>query len=333
MPHKSQAKPDVLSYGGFTRSEPLPVTDGIRARSQRGAFTHTWWASAWEQALLGVMDGNRLARGKSYARRGQVTELVVTPGHIDARVQGSRQRPYAVRVDIAPLSDVEWARAIDAMAQQAGYAAQLLNGEMPHEIAGLFEQLGAPLFPSVEGDVALSCSCPDSAVPCKHLAAVLLLVGESLDDDPFLLFTLRGRTEEQVARALRERRAGRAEVTDGDAIETQLPEVAPAPRPAPEAPAAPADPLERFWQLGPELENLHIRVRPPEVELQVLKVLGDPSFAQDAALVERLTRVYSAVTDRALTVAYGEPREADAPGRSATHDQANGAGHAESEGD
>jgi uncharacterized Zn finger protein len=311
MPRRKE-RPEWAEDYWYAPSKPIPVAGGLKARSQQGAFTQTWWATAWERALLGFMDANRLSRGKTYARRGQVVELDIRPGQIVARVQGSRPTPYRLRIAIQPLSDADWERAIDALAQQAIYAAQLLNGEMPREIAQVLEAIGVTLFPSGHADVEMTCSCPDWEAPCKHLAAVLLLVGERLDQDPFLLFTLRGRTQEQIVRALRERRARRAELPSAESALAELSAEAESPHSAPQA-LSPTDTLDRFWQLGAELESLQVHVRPPEVELQVLKVLGEPAFAQDETLQQRLAEVYSTVSKRALEIAYGEPVAADEP--------------------
>ncbi len=285
------------------RTDPIPVIGGLRARSQRGAFTQTWWATAWEQALLSWIDAGRLSRGKTYARRGQVVELEIHPGQVLARVQGSRPTPYRLRIAIQPFSDAEWARVVDSLSQQAGYSAMLLNGQMPREIERLFDDLGLSLFPSAESDVLMACSCPDGDAACKHLAAVLLLVGERLDLDPFLLFVLRGRTRDQVVQALRERRADRLELASDSerVVEQPLYEDEPV--------HSSGIDLERFWQPGPELAALQIRVRPPEVSHEVLQVLGEPGFAQDTPMQDRLMRVYDAVTERALEVAFEEPPE------------------------
>lgn len=301
MVRKVKPQPSREPFWMHERTEPIPVVGGVRARSQRGAFTQTWWATAWEEALLSWIDANRLGRGKTYARRGQVVELEIHPGQVLARVQGSRPTPYRLRIAIQPFSDAEWARAVDSLSQQASYSAMLLNGQMPREIEGLFDALGLTLFPSSESDVLMSCSCPDGDVACKHLAAVLLLVGERLDLDPFLLFVLRGRTREQVVQALRERRADRLELAGDTApsLEQLFPESEPS-RPV-------GIDLARFWQPGPELGALQIRVRPPEVAHEVLQVLGEPGFAQNDVLQERLERVYDAVSARALELAFEEP--------------------------
>src|SRR5205085_4161080 len=118
------------------------------------------------------------------------------------------------------LSDAEWDRVIDAMAAEAIYAARLLSGEMPEQIEDVFSAAGTTLFPAQEGDMRTRCTCPDWANPCKHIAAVHYLLGERFDQDPFLMFQLRGRSQEEIVAALRARRAG----PESDA----LPEVEPA---------------------------------------------------------------------------------------------------------
>ena len=196
-------------WDDFKPSHPRPA-DGIKAKSQRGSFGSTWWATRWIQALERLMDAGRLSRGRSYARGGQVLNLDIGAGRVAARVQGSRATPYKIAVELAPLTDDQWARAIDAMAEQAIFAAKLLNGEMPPDIEEAFKQANVALFPVSGSDLRTSCSCPDYANPCKHSAAVYLLLGERFDADPFLLFHLRGRSKEQIMAAMRARRAANA---------------------------------------------------------------------------------------------------------------------------
>ena len=121
------------NYWSRYKSSPLPA-DGIKAKSRRGSFTESWWGHRWISALKPLMDSGRLNRGRSYARRGQVLNIDVTPGEITARVQGSRRTPYRVRIELQPLTDRQWAKVLDALAEQALFAAQLLNEEMPDDI-------------------------------------------------------------------------------------------------------------------------------------------------------------------------------------------------------
>ena len=142
----------------------------------------------------------------SYARNGRVLDVEVSPGRVRARVQGSRPRPYRIEMAVEPFADPVWDRVIGALARQAIYTAKLLAGELPAEVVQLCDSAEAPLFPSHPDDIVMRCSCPEWAVPCKHVAAVHYALAAELDRDPFLLFRLRGRTREELTAALRTRR-------------------------------------------------------------------------------------------------------------------------------
>src|SRR6185503_14115303 len=131
---------------------------------------------------------------------------------------------------LRPLSDETWAQAIRAMAVKASFSAALLAGEMPRAIDQAFASARASLFPSRRNDLRTSCSCPDEANPCKHIAALHLVLGEAFDRDPFLMFELRGRPRAAVLDALRGLRAG-ASPSRGPAPRGQSPLAAPAARP------------------------------------------------------------------------------------------------------
>jgi len=277
------------------------VEDGIKARTKRGRFGEHWWAQRWIEVLESFGWSNRLQRGRTYARKGQVMNIDVRPGRVTARVQGSRRKPYSVRIQIAPLDGEQWERAIDAMAGQAIFAAQLLAGEMPAEIEQAFQAAGVSLFPT-NRDVDMSCSCPDWAVPCKHIAAVYYLLGEEFDRDPFLLFTLRGRNREQVMETLRARRAA-----DAHPVEETMQEEEPEPQ---------VEPLEaglsHFWEPRENLGGFRVTIAPPSVETALLKRLGPPPFSRrPEAFVGALTLAYAAVTNQALALAFGEDQLAN----------------------
>src|SRR6266545_1117216 len=125
--------------------------------------------------------GPRLGRGRAYARAGQVLDLGVTAGTVSARVQGSRARPYRVSIGLGRFGEADWARVESALAARALYSAKLLAGEMPLQIEEVFSSCGLSLFPERAQDLAMSCSCPDWAVPCKHIAATFYLLAEQLD--------------------------------------------------------------------------------------------------------------------------------------------------------
>lgn len=179
---------------GKTRS----VEGGLKARSTRGAIGETWWSKRFLAVLESFALGTRLTRGRAYARKGQVISLEIAPGEVTSRVQGSRKRPYDVTVTLQPLGDKAWRAVGEAIAAEAIYSARLLAGEMPPDLEDVFAKAGTPLFPRSVGELGMHCSCPDDAVPCKHLAATFYLLAEAFDDDPFQILLWRGRTRQEL---------------------------------------------------------------------------------------------------------------------------------------
>lgn len=167
-------------------------------------FGHTWWGRAWVDALeqRARLDPNRLARGRTYARQDRVTSLALEPGVVVASVRGSRRLNYRTHLAVRTYGDDEWARVIAVVAGRAGHTAALLDGDLEPGVVDDAREAGVDLLPSA-GDLRPRCSCPDDASPCKHAAAVAYLVAEALDDDPFVLFALRGRSREALLAELR----------------------------------------------------------------------------------------------------------------------------------
>jgi uncharacterized Zn finger protein len=280
----------------FKPTRPIEVEGGVKARSQRGAFVKNWWATRWIEAMERLMDPGRLRRGRSYARKGQVLSIEETRGSVASRVQGSRRTPYKVSIQVKPLSDAQWEKVIDALAGQALFAAQLLAGEMPQDIEQAFAAAGISLFPDRRGDLVTTCSCPDIANPCKHIAAAHFILGERFDEDPFLLFRLRGRSQEQILQALRQRRAG------GEAAEKEAEE-------EPEEVTPLEATLPVFWQTAEPLASFPLSIKPPAVALPILKRLGEPAFIVGDSLESQLAPAYQAIAQAALAAALGGGEE------------------------
>jgi uncharacterized Zn finger protein len=293
---------DYDDFYYYKPTRPIEVEGGVKARSQRGAFAKNWWATRWIEAMERLMDSGRLGRGRSYARKGQVLSIEETKGGVAARVQGSRRTPYKITLRVKPLSDAQWDKVLDALAGQALFAAQLLAGEMPQDIEQAFAAASVSLFPDKPGDLVTDCSCPDWANPCKHVAATHFILGERFDEDPFLLFRLRGRSQEQILQGLRQRRAG-ADVAEDEAGEERE-EITPL-----------EETLPAFWQAGEALASFPLHIKPPVVALPVLKRLGEPAFVSGDTLQSLLGPAYQAITLAALAAAFagGEEQEAAEP--------------------
>ncbi len=287
---------DYGDFYYFKPTKPKEVEGGLKARSQRGSFAKSWWAGRWIAALERLMDAGRLTRGRSYARKGQVLSIEEASDGIAARVQGSRPKPYKVSIQVAPLTDAQWDKVIDALAEQALFAAQLLAGEMPQDIEQAFNAAGVSLFPAKRGDLVTECSCPDYANPCKHVAATHYILGERFDEDPFLLFRLRGRTQEQLLEELRQRRAGQMEMIEEEPAEAET--VIPL-----------EDCLGHFWELGAALESVPVSIRPPAVEMPLLKRLGETAFVPEPGIESLLRAAYQAIGQEAIRAAFHEEKK------------------------
>jgi uncharacterized Zn finger protein len=128
---------------------------------------------------------------------------------VTATVQGSRPKPYRVRLTVVPLTTPQWVAVEEALAARAIFRARLLAGEMPAEIEEVFASCGTPLFPKTARDLDMTCSCPDWEVPCKHLAAVCYVLAEAFDNDPFAMLAWRGKGRDELLASLRRLTGGR----------------------------------------------------------------------------------------------------------------------------
>lgn len=202
-----------MSKSGWFPPPSRPIAaDGLRARSARGSIAKTWWSQRFIEVLEGIGLGSRMQRGRRYARQGQVLSLAVGTGQVHAEVQGSRAKPYRVRIGIAAFGKPDWLQVERLLVENSWYAAALLSGEMPQDIEEVFVAAGLSLFPASADDMSLDCSCPDWEVPCKHLAAVFYLLAESFDEDPFMVLAWRGRGREELLNNLAAARSQAAAV-------------------------------------------------------------------------------------------------------------------------
>lgn len=155
------------------------------------AIVKNWWGQAWCDNLEKYADfESRLDRGKRYVRTGAVVDLKIQKGKVLARVQGRRKTPYKIEIRISPLSEERCQRAIEQCGRKIDSLERLVKGDFPEELKEMF--LGDQgLFPEPR-EISFNCSCPDWALMCKHVAAVLYGIGARFDENPLLFFELRG---------------------------------------------------------------------------------------------------------------------------------------------
>ena len=265
---------DRYEFFRFPKSVPRAAKGGIKAQSKGGAFAKQWWGKRWIDVLESFHIGNRLQRGRSYARRGQVVSIDIEKGQVHAKVQGSRPAPYKVSIQIKPIAYKDWEEFAASVTAQPLQAAKLLAGEMPQEIEQLFNMKERALFPAKLSDIKTECSCPDWSNPCKHIAAVYYLIGEEFDRDPFLIFKLRGMTREEFSALIG--------TTASAAVAQDPPE------------PLPGDPAE-FWSakpLPPVPQSL-----PPAITAALPRRLGRfPFWRADRPLLDSVEPAYRAVS-------------------------------------
>src|SRR6516162_3924820 len=151
-------------------------------------IAHTFWGKAWCDNLESYSDfANRLPRGRTYVRNGSVIDLEITAGEVKALVSGSDI--YTVAIKVAPVPKTRWKSICRDCAGAIDSLVELLEGRFSKGVMERICQQKSGLFPSPR-EIELSCSCPDWAEMCKHVAAVLYGIGARLDHDPELLFRL-----------------------------------------------------------------------------------------------------------------------------------------------
>ncbi len=267
-----------------------------------------WWVQQWNDLLNSYRFKKRLERARKYAKEGNVLSIDFKGPQVLAQVQGTAPEPYEVSLSIDPFTEEDWNYIVETMAQEAIYSAQLLAGEMPHNIEKVFTANGLSLFPFTLSDIHSRCSCPDPQNPCKHIGAVYYQLGDRFSEDPFVLFELRGRTKEQILdnlRRLRSTKAGEAERSESStSARSQKQEKAQEiqhPSSNIQKPQTPLN-IEQFWQYYEPLDSSLVVIAPPPDNRTVLDVLGTISLASaDAQAVRHyLDSVYQTVTQQAV---------------------------------
>ncbi|MEV8371611.1 hypothetical protein AB0P21_02690 [Kribbella sp. NPDC056861] len=179
----------------------FPAFPAQSGRSTRGK---SWWGRAWVQALEDTsLDSNQLKKGRRTANSGQVGTITISPGRLAATVYAPDD-VYEAVIQIDRLDDAEWGRFLDQVAARAGHIAALLDGEMPHDLVDAAADAGVSLLPGI-GDLDPTCTCDGWELPCQHAAGLSYQAAWLLDEDPFVLLLLRGRSRETLLEDLQHR--------------------------------------------------------------------------------------------------------------------------------
>tara|TARA_Y100001968_G_C19384692_1_gene732233 strand:+ start:341 stop:1240 length:900 start_codon:yes stop_codon:yes gene_type:complete len=181
-------------------------SDISTALGNEGLGNQPWWVEQWMELINSYRFKKRLERAWGYARAGNVTSIRFEGRRVHARVQGTGEEPYKIKLWLDVLNDEDWGFVLEALTQKSRWSALLLAGIMPRDIERAFAESGKRLFPFKLQEVRSECTCPDKANPCKHISAIYFLMGDRFREDPFVLFQLRGRSRAQLLKDLAHRR-------------------------------------------------------------------------------------------------------------------------------
>jgi uncharacterized Zn finger protein len=267
-------------------------------------FSRTWWGRRFIEALEQFTDPGRLGRGRSYAHNGRIIEYALANGVVRAKVRGSINPYFEVYVEpiyntsitIKAISAADWKKVIRRIAGQADLVTKLLMNEMPATIEDVFSEQGQHLLPSSQRDFVTKCSCPDSSNPCKHIAGVYYLLASRLDNDPFLMFELRGLSREDLRAELEQSPLGQILAT---ALVTSDVPVEPVEsyytRPLKKSVAGASH--KEFWTGAKRLPTPSVAAAQTSVAALLIKKQGDyPAFwHKDASFIETMEELYERV--------------------------------------
>lgn len=271
-------------------------------------FTRTWWGNRFIEALESFTDPNRLGRGRAYARNGKILEYHLEKGKIHAKVRGSinpyfgvyTEPLYKVNIEIKPIDNAQWSEIIAYLTTKASFISRLLMKEVPDNIEEAFEVVHSHLLPNSRADFKTSCSCPDYENPCKHIAGVYYLLAARLDEDPLLLFELRGLTREALYNELSQSPLG---VILSTVLATQEIPLAPVTSfyTRPQLVPLPA-PTHPFWVGNKRLPSTITSPVAASVPAILIKKGGDfpPFWKKDSSFVELMVEFYERVRTKAL---------------------------------
>lgn len=178
----------------------------------------TWWGQRFMQALERFTDSARLVRGRSYANSNRIKSWTLKDGEISAQIRGNtnpyygvyKEPTYQTAISLKAISNDDWELLIRQLGSRASFVSRLLLNEMPDTIETPFEALDLHLLPHSAKDFKTRCSCPDYENPCKHVAGLSYFLASQLDQDPFLLFELRGLSQQNLLKKLKQTPLGKA---------------------------------------------------------------------------------------------------------------------------
>ena len=271
-------------------------------------LSKTWWGTEFLKALEGCMDAGRLARGRSYATPYRRQQFSIRQGKIEATIRGNvnpyfevYETPYyRVKIEFEKVAAARRTAIFKRLGANADWVTHLILGEVPPTVEKAFAGSKVKLLPRTGKEIHSSCSCPDWANPCKHVAGVYYHVAALLDRDPLLLFEVRGMDRAKLRQAVAQSEFGAAlagAAGSGDPDPAAAVGEPRFPRVAGSGSDAPASDLRAFWRGRPVPREVRAEGQAPPVSALLLRREGDyPEFwPRDTSFIEAMAALYERV--------------------------------------
>ncbi|HUT79815.1 MAG TPA: SWIM zinc finger family protein [Candidatus Bathyarchaeia archaeon] len=241
-----------------SKSEVIPLLNETRTTYSN------WWTLKWLKAIEYFSDDTRIIQGKNLAIKGQVSEILIEPGKVEAKVQGNKIKPYLVRLEFVLFSEQLWERILEELSLKAEYQTKILVNEIPPVIEEICQKEDKSLFPLLKNDLKAGCNCPDWAIPCKHIAAVYYLLADMINSKPMILFNIRGKTRNEVIEIINQKRIKKLDFSNTikDEAQKQLSLI--------------TDYTVGFWSLKNSQVNLREDEQPNSIDIS--KILTESPF-------------------------------------------------------
>ncbi len=286
---KSEAPPRKTEYEKQNTHEEVE-----KIKKDLMNFAKTSWGKQWIQSNLKIGRPFRMQRGLKYVKdEKRIENLSINTGQIFATVQGTAPTPYRVKVNFETILEEGWDTIIKKLSNKTINLVELLDGFLPEDIINIFDESEYSLFPDASKGLNATCSCPDTAIPCKHIAAVILYIARVLDYNPFLLLELRGKPKGEILNNLSLVQSGKnrkeqEKVTTNEKAEFVF-----------KTPKISIQELSKEQkQSGKDDYNIGFRLTKPGKIIETLENLGIPHIIENKAFEIVLRAIYKKITSK-----------------------------------
>lgn len=270
---------------------------------KKSRYKNRWLLKEWTEVIESFGSTSEITKGKARARAKNVHGLNISLGRIEAKFRESGQADFQVCIEIDPFTSNQWEVILDVLVANAIFAIKLLAGEMPEEIVGILEEKNIDLFPRYRKGLKIICSCNSQDELCKHAEALFYAFRSKLEEEPLLLFKLKGMDKDELNKALRRKRSLLAKANMASVENTHQNVDYKDYGESYERPDW--NIIDNYWIGGMNKDNLNIRIDAPETEELIFKRLGEPDFfGGKRDMVRQLKMDYQRILSKALTAGY-----------------------------